>query len=197
MVGPLRGPAVRFWTILIVAVLVALALARISLSPLRRYEWVLLAIGLTQVHVAAAMVVVGWLFLLAWRGKLDPASIGIVRFNFLQIALVLLTVVVLGIFLVVVGEGLLGDPEMFIIGNDSSQTYLNWFQPRTGADLPQPVVVSISVWFYRLAMLIWALWLAFALLRWLQTGWTAFSHGCFWRRHPRGPRPVVAEVVKP
>ncbi|MCA9247955.1 MAG: hypothetical protein KDA42_12590 [Planctomycetales bacterium] len=195
--GPLRGPAVRFWTILIVAVLVALALARISLSPLRRYEWVLLAIGLTQVHVAAAMVVVGWLFLLAWRGKLDPASIGIVRFNFLQIALVLLTVVVLGIFLVVVGEGLLGDPEMFIIGNDSSQTYLNWFQPRTGADLPQPVVVSISVWFYRLAMLIWALWLAFALLRWLQTGWTAFSHGCFWRRHPRGPRPVVAEVVKP
>ncbi len=63
--GPLRGPAVRFWTILSVAVLAAFALGSVPSSPLRRYEWVLLAIGLTQVHLAAAMLVVGWLFLLA------------------------------------------------------------------------------------------------------------------------------------
>ena len=66
--GPLRGPAVRFWTILAVAILAALALGSVPNSPLRRWEWVLLAIGLTQVHLMAAMTVVGWLFLLAWRG---------------------------------------------------------------------------------------------------------------------------------
>ena len=52
--GPLRGPAVRFWTILVVAILAALALGSTPLSPLRRYEWILLAIGLTQVHLILA-----------------------------------------------------------------------------------------------------------------------------------------------
>ena len=54
--GPLRGPAVRFWTVLVSAVLVALALGSLSLSPLRRIEWILLALGLTQIHVSAALL---------------------------------------------------------------------------------------------------------------------------------------------
>jgi hypothetical protein len=43
-------------------------------------------------------------------------------------------------------------------------------------------VISISVWFYRLLMLAWALWLAAALLRWLHWGWSQFSHGGGWKR---------------
>jgi hypothetical protein len=193
--GPLRGPAVRFWTILVTAILLALVLSSLSLSPLRRMEWVLLALGLTQVHVAAGMFVVGWLFLLAWRGKQGPDQFGFFRFNLLQLLLILLTLTVLGILIVVVGEGLLGNPDMFIIGNGSWGTNLNWFQPRAGTDLPQPYVVSISVWFYRLLMLCWALWLATALLRWLRQGWVSFSHGGCWKRWTRRRRPVTAEVV--
>lgn len=60
--GPLLGPAVRFWVIVVTAILLALVLGSLPLSPLSRIEWVLLALGLTQVHVAAGMVVVGWLF---------------------------------------------------------------------------------------------------------------------------------------
>ncbi len=180
--GPLRGPAIRFWVILICALLVALALGSLPLSPLRRVEWVLLMIGLTQVPLFAAMLVIGWLFLLAWRGKQKPSDVSYWRFNLMQTAIVLLTATSLVILVVAVGEGLLGNPDMFIIGNGSSQTTLNWFQPRTGLELPQPTVVSISVWFYRLLMLFWALWLAVALLRWLQMGWTAFSKGGFLRQ---------------
>jgi hypothetical protein len=194
--GPLRGPAVRFWAIVISAVLVALALGSLSLSPLRRIEWVLLALGLTQVHVSAAMLVVGWMFLLAWRGKREPDQMGWWRFNFLQLFLIILTFIALGIFIVVVGEGLLGNPDMFIVGNGSSRTYLNWFQPRTGLDLPQPHIISISVWFYRLLMLFWALWLATALLRWLHKGWNAFSNGGCWKRWTRRQPPVIAEAVE-
>jgi len=194
--GPLRGPAVRFWTIVVSAILVALALGSLSLSPLRRIEWVLLALGLTQVHVAAAMLVVGWLFLLAWRGKRQPEQMGFWRFNLLQLGLVILTLVVLGIFIVVVGEGLLGNPEMFIVGNGSSRTYLQWYQPLTGSALSTPYIVSISVWFYRLLMLVWALWLAMALLRWLQTGWTSFSNGGCWKRMGRRTNPPFAELVE-
>lgn len=195
--GPLRGPAVRFWSIVASAILVALALGSLSLSPLRRIEWVLLALGLTQVHVAAAMLVVGWLFLLAWRDNRGPDQMGWWGFNTLQLSLVLLTFIVMGIFIVVVGEGLLGNPDMFIVGNGSSRTYLNWFQPGAGLDLPAPRIVSISVWYYRLLMLFWALWLATALLRWLHNGWNAFSHGGCWKRAAQRLPPVVAEPVDP
>ncbi len=197
--GPVRGPAVRFWTILVVAVLAALILGSIPLSPLRRYEWVLLAIGLTQVNIVAAMIVVVWLFLLAWRGTKDVEQSGTWRFNLGQIGLVFITAISLGILVVVVGEGLLGNPEMFIVGNGSTRTYLNWFQPRIGSTLPQPWIISISVWFYRLLMLFWALWLASALIRWLKWGWMQYSHGGCWKRNPpkNKAQPLVkAEVVE-
>ena len=196
--GPLRGPAVRFWTILVVAILAALVLGSLSLSPLGRIEWVLLALGLTQIHLVAAMIVVGWLFLLAWRGREEHGQTRSWKFNLLQIGLVPLTLLSLGILVVVVGEGLLGDPEMFIDGNGSRQTYLNWFQPRVGMELPVPSVVSISVWFYRLLMLFWALWLAAALLRWLKWGWGQYSSGGCWKANlnqPLAAQLVSAEVV--
>ena len=182
--GPTRGPAVRFWVILAFAILAALVLGGWKLSPLGRFEWVLLAIGLTQVHIAAAMVVVAWLFVLAWRGKHAASSTRRWLFNLRQIGIVLLTLIALGILIVIVGAGLLGNPEMFILGNGSSQTYLNWFEPRATTELPEPMIISISVWFYRLFMLFWALWLASALLRWLAFGWQQFSHGGSWRHKP-------------
>jgi hypothetical protein len=63
---------------------------------------------------------------------------------------------------------------------------LNWFQPRGGLVLPEPRIVSISVWFYRLLMLAWALWLATALIRWLKWGWDQFgSGGGYWKAVPK------------
>ncbi|MFM1902246.1 MAG: hypothetical protein RLZZ440_146, partial [Planctomycetota bacterium] len=56
--GPLRGPAVRFWAILTVAIVLGFALGRIPQSPLATHEWLLLLIGLTQVSVYAGAAVV-------------------------------------------------------------------------------------------------------------------------------------------
>lgn len=121
---------------------------------------------------------------------------GVIRFNLLQLVLVGLTPIALGILILVVGEGLLGNPDMFIVGNGSSRTYLNWFEPRVGTSLPEPYIVSVSVWYYRLSMLFWALWLAAALLRWLHAAWDSFSHGGCWRRSPPRRGPVVAEAAE-
>ncbi|MCA9212927.1 MAG: hypothetical protein KDB27_07680, partial [Planctomycetales bacterium] len=189
--GPLRGPAVRFWIILVLAVLIAIVLGSFKISPLRRFEWVLLAIGLTQVHLTAAFVVVAWLFVVARRGSTDVDNIKPWRFNLRQIGIVFLTVIALGVFVVIVGAGLLGNPDMFIVGNRSYRHYLNWFQPRIGTDLPVATVVSISVWYYRLLMLFWALWLAASLIRWLKWGWEQFSHGGTWKRF----KPVIIEAA--
>jgi hypothetical protein len=180
--GPLRGPAVRFWGILLGSLLAAWALGRIALSPLKTREWMLLAIGLTQIPLPAALVVVAWLFLLAWRGGASFPKLPNWTHNLLQILLVVISLVVLGIFISIVAEGLLGSPEMFIRGNDSYQTMLRWYEARVDGALPQPYCFSISIWWYRLLMLLWALWLAAALIRWLTWGWRQFNAGgCFHR----------------
>lgn len=186
--GPLRGPAVRFWGVLLGSLLIAWVLGRMTHSPLRSLEWMLLAIGLTQIPLALALVVVGWLFILVWRGggaflRWPPW----VR-NLLQVSLVFLTLVVLGIFVAIVAAGLLGSPEMFISGNASSRTLLRWYEARCAGALPQPLCYSISIWWYRLLMLLWALWLAAALIRWLLWGWQQFSAGgCLHRKPPAAP----------
>lgn len=193
--GPLRGPAVRFWAVLAVSLLAAWVLGGLKLSPVKRLQWMLLALGLMQIHLAAALTVVGWFFLVAWRGKRGSGGAAW-RLNLLQVLLVGLTLAALGILVAVVSEGLLGNPEMFIRGNGSSRLELRWFQPRSGTELPLPVVVSVSVWFYRLLMLAWALWLAAALIRWLRWTWIQFSTGGCWKapaRKPKSPPPLPTD----
>ena len=56
-----------------------------------------------------------------------------------------------------------------------------WFMDRTASQLPQPFVISVSIWFYKLAMLLWALWLSFALLRWLPWAWRQYASEGLWR----------------
>ena len=195
--GPQRGPAVRFWGILVCALLAAFALGRVPRSPLRPVEWMLLVIGLTQVSLPAAFTVIGWLFLLAWRGDESFLRRSNREYNGLQVVLMGLTVAAMLTLLAAVGEGLLGNPKMFITGNGSSRTVLRWFQARSEALLPRPGCLSISIWWYRLLMLAWALWLAASLIRWLRWGWGNFSEGGFFRRQPRPtPDPLPPPIPK-
>ena len=183
--GPLRGPAVRFWVILATALIAAAILSWLKTSPLRLHEWMLLAIGLTQVPLPAALIVVGWLFFLVWRGSPTFTSLPTLRFNLLQVFLIFLTLCALGVFVAVVGAGLLGSPEMFIVGNGSTSAVLRWYQASSGELLPQPECLSVSIWWYRIFMLVWALWLAASLIRWLRWGWHQFSAGGCFRRKTR------------
>jgi hypothetical protein len=195
--GPTRGPAVRFWGILVCSLLAAIALGSPKSSPLRRYEWMLLVIGLTQVPLPAALFVVAWFYFLAWRShdsfQAQPPS----RYNFLQVALLGATAMALGILLVAVGEGLLGRPDMFIRGNGSTPSALRWYQARTEMALPTPGCFSVSVWWYRFFMLAWALWLAGSLIRWLRWAWESFSKGGITRRKPVTPPPLTVRTESP
>jgi hypothetical protein len=180
--GPLRGPAVRFWAVLACALLAAWVLGMARGVPLNRLQWVLLMLGLTQVHVIAALVVVGWFFLLSDRAARGSDRMGRGSFNLRQLLIVVHTLITLSVLLSVVGEGLLGRPQMFIVGNGSTRDVLWWFQPRVEQTLPEPYIVSVSVWFYRLLMLAWALWLANSLVGWLKWAWERFSDGGLWAR---------------
>jgi hypothetical protein len=185
--GPQRGPAVRFWVILVVSLLVAWLLGSRLSSPLATWEWMLLAIGLTQVHIVSSLLIVAWLFSINLRRQLDPNSIKWFSFNFLQVSNVILTLVAIGLLIGVVTAGLLGSPKMFIIGNESFEGNLNWFTPRSDKTLPTPWVLSVSIWYYRLLMLVWALWLANSLLHWLKEWWRSLVQGAGWRVWGRNP----------
>jgi len=188
--GPRMGPAVLFWSFLLVLLLISIGLGRIRWAPLKTGQWVLLALGLSQVPIAAIAFVFGWLLLLGWRKNVPELSRG--WFNLRQLAVVGVTLIALIIIGVSVYQGLLGRPEMQIRGNGSSATALRWFQDRTDALLPRAWVFSLPMNVYRLAMLAWSLWMALALLRWLTWGWQAFSTGGLWASKP--PAKPVQQV---
>jgi hypothetical protein len=191
--GPRWGPAVLFWSYLAVVVLAALGLGRLPLTPLKTWQWVLLGIGLTQIPAVMALVIVGWLLALGLRQQ-RPVVDHWLGFNLLQAGLVLLTVIALAALYAAVKAGLLGYPDMQIAGNQSTNWTLNWTQDRIGDSLPRPWVLSLPVWMYWALMLVWSLWLAYALLGWLKWGWRAFSKDGIWKKRPPRPKKTPATV---
>ena len=180
--GPNLGPAVLFWGVLLVIVLISVGLGRFKQTPLKTRHWLLLLIGLSQIPVFGAMLVVGWLIALGLREKIQ-LNIKPIYFNTLQIGLCLLTIVALLLLFYAIDQGLLGYPKMQIAGNNSTAYSLKWYQDHSDPNLPQAWVISIPVLAYRFLMLAWSLWLAYSLVSWLQWGWSCFSSGgAVWRK---------------
>jgi hypothetical protein len=199
--GPRLGPAVLFWSLLVVILVTAWALGRVRLTPLRTRDWILLGIGLSQVPLIAAAAVAGWFLVLGLRRKEGPRVERALTFDLLQILLAFWTLLAMVVLFWAVQQGLLGTPEMQIAGNSSYNSELHWYADRTGEVLPRPWILSVPLLVYRLAMLAWALWLALALLRWLRWGWESFTEGGGWRRlrrpHPPAPSPGPPEPPSP
>lgn len=193
--GPQQGPAVLFWGVLVVLFLVAYGLGHVTLTPLRGRHWALLMIGLSQLPVIGAALVVLWLIALGARGRLPESANK--HFNSIQVALVLLSLTAFALLFGAIARGLLGQPDMQVLGNNSTALNLLWFQDRFGPTLPGAWVLSVSIWIYRLMMLIWALWLANALLSWLRWGWAQFSAQGLWRKTTRVVKPAPVPATPP
>lgn len=178
--GPLLGPAVLFWSVLLAMLVLAIVVGKSNLTPLNTWQWFLLAIGLSQTSPALIIVVVVCLIGLSLREKFT-VQLKRWQFNLMQVSLIGLIVTSLGIMVAAVANGLLGSPDMQISGNGSGSHFLKWYQDRAAALLPQPVILSVSIWVYRILMLAWAMWLAMSLLKWIQWGWLALSAGGVWR----------------
>ncbi len=182
--GPAVGPAVLFWGLVVVLVLLAAGLGRSRITPLRSWDWLLLGLGLSQAGIWVGLLFAGWLFALGLRSRLAqdlPGDLPPWRFNLMQIGLVLLSLAALAALFAAVEQGLLGRPEMQIAGNGSTAASLDWYQDRSGPQLPGVWVVSVPILVYRGLMLAWALWLAVRLLDWLRWGWDGFSTPVLWR----------------
>jgi len=191
--GPAEGPAVLYWSELVVMLLVAYALARTRRTPLTLTQWILLGIGFSTFSWIALAVVVAWLFALDWRAR-GPAPASPVTFDLAQIALAVLTLVALFCLAAAIPQGLLGTPDMHVAGHGSTPQSLRWFADRSADALPEARAISVPLWVYKVAMLAWALWLANAVIGWLRYGFGAWSKDGYWRalrRKSALDRPVV------
>ncbi len=180
--GPNIGPAILFWGVLIVILVIAIALGQTAITPLKTYHWILLALGLTTTTIESALLIIFWLFALGWRQQIKITNIAVWKFNLYQIALVLLSLVALSSLFYAIQQGLLATPDMSIVGNGSTSDTLQWYQDRSQDILPTVTIISLPLLVYKLLMLCWALWLAFALLNWLKWGWACFSKGEYWMK---------------
>jgi len=177
--------------------LVGYALSRSGRTPLRFHHWLLLGLGFSTFSWVALLVVVAWLFALDARGRAqDLPRAG--WFNLRQIALLLFTLIAGLTLIASMGQGLLGTPDMHVVGNGSGANSLHWFQDRIASVLPEATAYSVPMWVYKAAMLAWALWLASALVRWLRWGFACYSAGGYWRAGPKaGSVAVTADGAVP
>jgi hypothetical protein len=184
------GPAFLYWGELLVFLVVAIVLGRLSNSPLSIGEWLLLGLGLSTISWTVLLLVAVWLFAMRWRERTTaPQVLTPRRFNVLQVVLAALTVVaVTSLVFSGVRYGLLATPDMGVTGPGSYGSTFTWFVDRTSAALPQPTVYSVPMWVYRTIMFGWALWIALALARWLRFAWRAWSTGGYWRARQSVPK---------
>ena len=175
------GPAILYWAELAVFIVLALLLGRLARSPLATHEWLLVGLGLSTFSWGVLLLFAVWVFAFDWRRRWSANAAPWV-FNGTQVVLALLTLFSLGSLLAAIPNGLLGSPDMDVMGAGSHAGHLEWFHDRIEEALPRPVAISISIWFYKAAMLAWALWLSFALVRWVRWAWDAFGTGRLWQR---------------
>ena len=195
--GPKVGPAVLLWGVLVVMALLSIGLGKVTLTPLKHWQWFLLLLGLSQIPIMAGVIVVAWLMIFGIRKKQPLASPGL--FNFMQLAIGVLTIIAMSLLFFAIQHGLLGSPAMQITGNQSSAFNLNWYQDRSSGQLPIAQIISLPIFVYRLLMLAWSLWLAVALLNWLKWGWSCFASDGLWKKRPiivKQKLPIIEDTNK-
>jgi len=172
---------VLYWAEIVVLLLFALILGRVGLAPLPTWQWLVLGLGFSTFSWGALALVVIWLFACGARERFGVASLNWWQFNVVQVVIAGMTVLALLAIVSALPQGLLGTPDMHVTGHNSTDSSLAWFADRSTAALPQAAAFTVPMWSYKAIILVWALWLSFALVRWLPWAWKCFSADGFWR----------------
>lgn len=181
--GPVIGPAVIYWGEFLVFLLLAILLGRYRFSPLGTVSWLLLGFGLSLYSwwiLATVVLCFGALTLSQYR----PKTMSPFLYNTSQLGLYLLCLSTLYHLVLSIPNTLLGRPDMGITGNGSWRNNLQWFADQSSGLLPTVEVINIPILYYKAAMLLWVLWLSFALIKWCKWSWQKLSVVERWRPFP-------------
>lgn len=179
--GPLMGPALLYWGVLAVVILVAILLGYSRAAPVATWQWLLLGIGMSTVNAAGSLLVVAWFVAMARRATANTTAWRSGNLQLVQVGLVVLSVMALITLVGTIPASLLSSPDMQVVGNQSNLSELLWYQDRSTQGLPTAWALSVPMWIYRAVMLLWSLWLVFSLMKWCRWAWQCFSAGELWR----------------
>jgi len=179
------GPAILYWGELLLFIACAWLLGRSRLTPLTSRDWLLLGLGLSTFSWTVLLLFAAFVAAFQWRSRVAP-PMDDSRFNALQFGMALLAIVAVFAVVAAVPRGLLGHPDMRIAAA-GGYGELRWFIDESPTKLPLTGVLSVPLWWYKLAMLAWALWLSFALTGWIKWAWQVFARDGLWRRYVRPP----------
>lgn len=174
------SPSVLLWSVLVTLLIFSIIISKSKVIDLSMISLVLLLFGTSQVGIDFVMLTLLWFFMIKYRLANTMHDFKTYnRFNAYQFGFAILTIFVISGMISVVAKGLLLTPESFIAGYQSSFTSLFWYSQEYSAQ-NSPWLLSVPIWLYRVLMMAWAVWLAFNMLDWLKSCWTAFSNEGFW-----------------
>lgn len=176
-----------FWGSLLLAVVLALAVARSGFTPLSTLDSLLLFVGFSTQSLFLPLWVCA---AFAMVRLLKPHHRGL---QLLRILSVLVAVISL---IAAVPLGLLSYPDMHWVQVDGQWQGLRWFSDQV-SQTPSVWAFSLPIWAYKFAMLLWALWLASAMLRWLPWAWQQLTRHGLWPQAAVKSRSTVAPAVTP
>lgn len=190
LAGPLMGPAVLFWGVVIVILVIAIGLSLLPNFPLTRTDAVILSLGATLSNVWVLLLVGGWFVAIWVRGKNEQRLLELEEpyFQGIQVLLATLSSIALIALVITIPQALLGSPDMQIVGNDSTSNVFRWYTDQINDYLPQVTVFSLPNWIYLLLMLAWSLWLAFAIIKWSIATWNAMNKPYLWTKGATSPQ---------
>jgi hypothetical protein len=175
------GPAVLYWGWLAAVTAISFGLAAVPGTPLTRWQWFCYALGLSQATPGNFVLAAAWLAALGLRRR-HPVTGSALAFNTVQVLLALLSLAGLWALYETLGAGLLGLPRMQVAGGGSTAASLAWTFDLTAGPVPVCTAVTAPMLAYRGLMLIWAVWLAWSLVRWLRWGFDCLTEGGGWRK---------------
>ena len=178
--GPRLGPAVLYWAELVVFIVIAVFLGRTRHTPLRTHHWLILGLGLSTFSWFVLLTFTVWLFVMSWWQRQEP-ELKAQQFNFVQVLLGVFSVAAILSLISAIPDGLLGTPDMRIEAYRYGAGLLSWFADKADSMLPQGTVISVPLIYYKAAMLLWALWLSFALVKWLPWAWKCYTTHGLWK----------------
>lgn len=199
--GPLMGPAVLIWGVLISMVVLSFALSKMVKSDFAPNfgGWIAVLVPLSVLSPWSALIVVAFVIAMDFK-RARQSELKNSAWNSYQFLLMSLGVLSSFILMSGVYAGLLGVPNMMVVGNGSNANMLNWYSDRSVQDASVGLsahfaagAVLAPIWVWRIVMLVWALWIAATVAKRIPKMWAVLTLGGFWRK---SEKPAAAASPK-
>lgn len=188
--GPLMGPAVLIWGVLVAMGALSWAMAKWirGLFAPSFAGWLAVLVPISTLSPWSALILVGFVGALAAKRQLID-SIEPHRWNGWQLGIMILGGASALVLLAGIYQGLLGTPDMMVVGNGSSSARLIWYQDKAAMEGGSSAGLSAGallapMWLWRSLMLGWALWVASAVFKRVPAMWSVLVAGGLWRKKP-------------